>query len=268
VRAIDELLVAGVGVHGLHEALLDAERVVEHLHDRHEAVRGAARVGDDLLGREVEVLVVDAVHERRVGAVARGRHDDERGATLEVVGGGVALGEDAGRLDDDVDAEVAPRELLRIAHLQHLELVTVDRDAARGGLDGLAERAHHRVVLQQVRHRLERAEVVHRHDVDVDPALLGSAEEVAADATEAVDTNTNRHDGRPFTRGTEKCRLESRDRLYPIVGSGPGFPTGSEVLFSSAFETSHGRSAVSGAGRGGSPGGDDRGPATRPRVPR
>ena len=85
VRAVDQLLVAGVGVHGLHQALLDAERVVEHLHHRHEAVGGAAGVGDDLLRGEVEVLVVDAVDERGVGAVARGRHDDQRRAALEVV---------------------------------------------------------------------------------------------------------------------------------------------------------------------------------------
>ena len=96
VRAVDELLVAGVGVHGRHEALLDAERVVEHLHHRHEAVRGAGGVGDDLVRLDVEGLVVDAEDERGVGVVARGRHDDERGAALEVVGGRVALGEEAG----------------------------------------------------------------------------------------------------------------------------------------------------------------------------
>ena len=40
---------------------------------------------------------------------------------------------------------------------------------------------------------VERAEVVDRHEVDVDAALLGGAEEVAADATEAVDAHANRH---------------------------------------------------------------------------
>ena len=60
-------LVAGVRVHRRHQALLDAERVVEHLDERDEAVRRAARVRDHLVLPDAEVLVVDAVHERRVG---------------------------------------------------------------------------------------------------------------------------------------------------------------------------------------------------------
>ena len=57
---------------------------------------------------------------------------------LEVVGGGVALGEEAGGLDDDVDAEVAPRQVLRVALAEHAQLVAVDADAALGGLDRVA----------------------------------------------------------------------------------------------------------------------------------
>ena len=77
----------------------------------------------------VEVGVVDAHHERAVGAVGRGRDDDERGAGVEVGGGLVPGGEEAGRLDDEVDAEVGPRQLGRVADLQHLQLVVADLDA-------------------------------------------------------------------------------------------------------------------------------------------
>ena len=49
VRTVDQHLVAGVGVHRGHQALLHAEGVVEHLDQRHEAVGGARRVGDDLV---------------------------------------------------------------------------------------------------------------------------------------------------------------------------------------------------------------------------
>ena len=49
VRPVDERLVAGVGVDRRHQALTDAERVVEHLDQRHEAVGRAARVGDHLV---------------------------------------------------------------------------------------------------------------------------------------------------------------------------------------------------------------------------
>ena len=54
------------------------------------------------------VVVVDAEHERDVG-VGRGRRDDDLlRAGVEVLLRAVAVGEEAGRLEHDVDAEVAP----------------------------------------------------------------------------------------------------------------------------------------------------------------
>src|SRR4051794_19472542 len=58
VRAVLQVLVLRVGVDGRHQAALDAERVVEDLGERAEAVRRAARVRDDgVLGRVVGVVV-------------------------------------------------------------------------------------------------------------------------------------------------------------------------------------------------------------------
>ena len=53
----------------------------------------------------------------------------------------LAVGEEAGGLDDDVDAEVAPRQRLRVALGEHLELVAVDRDAVVGDRDVVVEPA-------------------------------------------------------------------------------------------------------------------------------
>ena len=53
----------------------------------------------------------------------------------------------------------------------------------------LAERAEHRVVLEQVRHRLRVAEVVRRDDLEVAAALQVRTEEVAPDAPETVDAH-------------------------------------------------------------------------------
>jgi hypothetical protein len=47
VRAVEQHLVVGVAVDGGHHRLLDAEGLVEHLHDRGERVRRAAGVRDD-----------------------------------------------------------------------------------------------------------------------------------------------------------------------------------------------------------------------------
>ena len=151
----------------------------------------------------VERLVVHAVHERGVGAIGRGRHDHERCSGLQVQRRLVAVGEEPGRLDDHVDAEIAPRQLRRVTVLQHLQQVAVDGDAALGLLDLLGQDAEDRVVLQQVRHLVERAEVVDRHEVDVGAARPCGPEEVAADATEAVDADAYRHDARVLSPAGE-----------------------------------------------------------------
>ncbi len=190
---VDEALVAGVGVRRGHETLLDTERIVEHLDHRHEAVGRARGVRhDDVLGR-VERVVVDADHERGIDAFGRGRDDNAGRTTVDVGGSGVTLGEETGRLDDDVDAEVAPGEIGGVALRQHLQDVAVHRDATVDGLDRAREGAADRVALEQVGHRLQRAEVVDRDEVDVDTSQLRRPEEVAADPPEAVDTHTNAH---------------------------------------------------------------------------
>ncbi len=75
-----------------------------------------------------------------------------------------------------------------------------DADAVLGGGDLLFEVAEHGVVLQEVRQRLRVRDVVDGHEVDVLVAEAG-AQDVAADAPEAVDSNFDCHsDGSLLTR--------------------------------------------------------------------
>ena len=76
------------------------------------------------------------------------------------------FGEEAGRLEHDVDAEVLPRQLRRVLDRQDLELVLVDRDAVALGRDVRLQVAEDRVVLEQVRERLRVGEIVDRDDID------------------------------------------------------------------------------------------------------
>jgi len=94
---------------------------------------------------------------------------------------------------DEVDAERLPRQLLRVTDLQDLQHLAVDADSIVGGRDRIRQNAEHRVVLQQVCHRLQRTEVVDRDDLDVGPTRLHGTEKVPPDAPEAVDSHTNRH---------------------------------------------------------------------------
>ena len=198
VRPVDDVLVTRVGVDRGHQAFDDAERVVEHLHERHDAVGRAAGVRDHLVLADAEVLVVDAVHERGVGSGAGRRDDHERCAGVEVCARGVTRVEEAGRFDHDVDTEFAPWQIGRVALAEHGERVVADLDPALDGLDVVGQHTEHRVVLEEVRHLIDRSEVVHRDEVDVGALRLGCTEEVPTDPTEAVDTDANCHVGVPL----------------------------------------------------------------------
>jgi hypothetical protein len=167
VRAVLEVLVGGVGVDGGHQALDDAELVVERLGHRRQAVRRARRVGDDVVVVGVVVGVVDAHHDGDVLVLRRGGDDHLLGAGLEVGLGLGGVGEEAGGLDHHVGAEVLPRQRGRVALLERGERLAADRDGVSGGSDLAGQPAQDRVVLQQVGQGLVVGEVVDPDDLDV-----------------------------------------------------------------------------------------------------
>jgi len=121
-------------------------------------------------------------------------------AGLDVLLGELGLGEEAGRLDDDVDTQLAPREVGGVALREGLDRLAVDGDAVVVVADLGVEDAADRVVLQQVRQSLVVGEVVDRDDLKVCSLRESRAEVVASDAAEAVDTDLDRHSGLPVSR--------------------------------------------------------------------
>jgi hypothetical protein len=113
VRQVEELLVVRVGVDGRHPALLDAERLVEHLGERGQAVRRARRVGDDVMLGGIVRLFVDAQDQRDVLTLGRRGDHHFLGTRRDVFGGAVPVREQARGFEHDVDAEVLPRQLRR-----------------------------------------------------------------------------------------------------------------------------------------------------------
>ena len=77
--------------------------------------------------------------------------------------------------------------------VQDEDLVAVDDEAVVGELDRARVGPEDRVVAQQVRQRLVVGEVVDGDPLDVGLCRLGGAENVTADAAEAVDSNTYGH---------------------------------------------------------------------------
>ncbi len=146
-----------------------------------------------VVGGVVGLVEVDAEHDGHVGTRRRCGDHDLLGAGIEVLGGVLTVGEEAGRLDHDVSAELSPGKRARVALGEHPDLAAVHRDTAVGHLDGPRERAVVRVVLEQVRDRLAIDEVVQREPLDVRVALDRRPEHVPADSPKSVDADSNCH---------------------------------------------------------------------------
>ena len=172
---------------------------LQDLGQRAEAVRGARGVGDDVLAAVV-LVVVDADHDGDVRVGGRRGDDDLLGAGVQVPLGLGGVGEDAGGLDDDVDAQIAPRKFGRTGlDLERLDLGVADDDGVVAfEADVVGQPAQDRVELQQVRQRGVVGQVVDRDDLDVGVVAerllrVQGPEEVASDSAEAVNAYPNGH---------------------------------------------------------------------------
>ena len=176
-----------------HEALDDAQGVVQRLGHRGEAVGRARGVGDDRVLGRVIVLVVDTHDDGDVLVGGRCRDDDLLGATGDVGLGLGRVGEEAGGLDDDVGSDGGPVQGGGVALGPGLERRAVVRDRVVVIRDVALETTEDRVVLEQRGERLVVGEVVDPDDLDVGARGQNGPEEVAADAAEAVDAYANSH---------------------------------------------------------------------------
>ena len=190
---VEDALVTRVRVDGGHDAALDAEVLLENLGQGGEAVGRAGGVRHDI---HRGVVVVSLVHAHDEGAVdvLRGSGDDDLlGTTVEVSLGLLAVGEEAGGLNDNLNAELAPGQVGGVTLREHLDVLAVDDDALVIVGDLALEATRDRVVLQQVSEGLVVGEVVNGDDLDVRALLESGAEEVTANAAEAVDANAGGH---------------------------------------------------------------------------
>ena len=179
-------------MHGGHEALDDAEVVVDDLGEGGQAVGGAGGVGDD--GHAGVILVqVDAADEHRGVVLAGAGEDNDLGAGVQVGLGGFLGQELAGALENIVNAQIAPAELAGVAGVEQLNSLAVDDEVAVGDLDSAVEAAMDGVVLGGIGNLLGLlVRGVHGDYLDVVADNAGT-EDQAADASETIDANFN-HD--------------------------------------------------------------------------
>src|SRR2546426_12564060 len=164
---IEEPLREGLRMDRREEALLDAELVVQYLRDGREAVRGARCIRDDVVFLRIELLLVHAEHASLVLVLGRSGDDHVPRSRIEVRFGLRRIGEEARRLDDEVDPEILPRELGGVALRQDLDPATVNDEAIGGGRDLAGVLPVVRVVFEEVGVHLWIGEVVQRNDLDL-----------------------------------------------------------------------------------------------------
>ncbi len=154
MREVEQTLIPGVGVNRGHEASLDLEVFMQDLGHRRQTVGGAGGVGNDVVLPRVVAVGIDAHDDGDVRVGGRGGDDDLAGAGREVLGGVLALGEQAGALRHDVDPQGLPVDFFGIAHRTDGDGLSADFDGVALGGDVDVHGAVDGVVFQQMRHRL------------------------------------------------------------------------------------------------------------------
>lgn len=125
---VGQVLVVGVGVNRGHQAAFDTQFAMQHLGDRRQAVGGARRVGDDLVGLTQNVMVYTVDH-GSVRPFGRCRDDHLARAGGNMGGSLVTVGEQAGAFEHDVDLVRGPRQVGRVANGADGNPVAIDGQA-------------------------------------------------------------------------------------------------------------------------------------------
>mmetsp|Transcript_5178 Transcript_5178/g.15483 ORF Transcript_5178/g.15483 Transcript_5178/m.15483 type:complete len:263 (+) Transcript_5178:548-1336(+) len=196
MTGIEQSLVTRVGVGGGHGTLDDSKLLLEDGDEGSHAVGGARGVGDDVVVLILVVIRVDSDDESSNAVTLAGSGDEHLlGSGLQMLAGALLVDKHAGGLDDEVDAELAPRKLERVPVGHDLDLLAVDGDGVisddpdigvKGAEDG--------VVLEQVSGGLDAGGIVDGDDLHVGVLAASPApDEVAADTAKAVDGDLDLH---------------------------------------------------------------------------
>ena len=114
VRRIDHHIGVGGIMDGGDLAVADADRFVQHLHHRRQAVGGAGCRGEQAMLRWLIEMIVDADDDiERAGLLHRRGDDHALHAAGEVAVELLGLEELAGAFEHDIAAEIAPGDGIR-----------------------------------------------------------------------------------------------------------------------------------------------------------
>ena len=171
--------------------MLDADRAVQAVEHRDHGVGGAGRVRHQALGA-TQLVLVDAEHHRGIhilGTVARVGEQQARAAGVDEALQLAAAAVLPGALDDEVELERGPVDVLRRARVAHLDRMPVHDEIAFAAVHHARKTTVGGVEAGQVGDAGEVGGLVDRDDAVApgEAGLLQGAQVAAADAAVAVD---------------------------------------------------------------------------------
>ena len=191
--AVQNHLVTGEGVHSGHDAALDGSILVQSIGHGSQAVGGAGSSGDDLILSGQGVLV-HAVNDGLQVVASRSGDDNLLGAGIDM---SLALslgGVETGALQHNVNADLAPGQILGVLLSIDLDGLAVDSDGILASLNLVSQSiaALSRVVLQQMSQHSGAGQVVDSNDL-VALGVEHLTESQTADTAKTINSNFNRH---------------------------------------------------------------------------
>ena len=192
MAVVQAALVRGEGVNRRHQAVHDAEILMDDFDDRRQAVRRTGCVGNDVVNRRIIDRLVHA-HDDRGRRILRRRGNDHLLRAILQMNFAVLHGiELAGRFDNNVHAEFPPGQVGRIAVAKDFDWLAVHHHEIAAGFDFMVQLPVDRVIFEEMRRRLRIGGAVDSDDLHLF-VLQRRPQAHPADSSKAVDSDFRYH---------------------------------------------------------------------------
>ena len=192
MAVVQAALIRGEGVNRRHQAVHDAEVLMNDLDDRRQAVRRAGRVGNDMVNRRIIRRLIHAHDDRGRRILRRRGNDDLLRAVFQMDLAVLDAVELAGRFDDDVHAEFPPRQVAWVTIREDLDRLAVHHHEIAASFDFMVQLAVDRVIFEEMRRLLGIGSAVHGDDLHLF-VLQRRPQAHPADPSKAVDSDFRYH---------------------------------------------------------------------------
>ena len=162
----------------------------------------------------VQLVVVDTVDQRQIGAGSRRGDQHALGASVQMFRGALLIGEDAGAFHRDIDVEFFPRQLCWVAFGRDFYLAFTEIHPIIAGADLGVELSMYRVVFQKVGVAFRIAEIVDADEFDIFAARLNcGSHDQTSNTAKTIDSHTHCHFSFPYTRS--RMAASTADAVMP-----------------------------------------------------